>query len=202
MLPIIALTGGIGCGKSIVAQLFVGHGAGLVDADAASRKLTAANGAALPIIADAFGENFIAADGALDRAKMRDLIFGSLGAKKKLEVILHPLIRAEMDAQIALLASNASVHYVIAEIPLLFAAADYATRYRRIAVVDCAIETQVARVQARSKLLNTEVRAIIAQQTPRQVRLQLADDVVSNGDRLSSLAPQILALHEKYLKLK
>ena len=202
MLSIIAITGGIGAGKSYVAQLFAQHGVGIIDADTASRKLTSSGGVAVPIIASIFGDDFIAVEGALDRAKMRDLVFRDAGAKTKLEAILHPLIRAELDQQMAAFAQGNIAPYVIAEIPLLFAATDYTTRYQRTLVVDCAIDRQVARVQARSKLSSLEVRAIIAQQTPRQVRLQLADDVVSNEGEDSALAAQILSLHEKYLKLK
>lgn len=202
MLPVIGLTGGIGAGKSFVAQLFAHHGAGLIDADAVSRGLTAPGGAAIPTITQIFGVNFIATDGALDRAKMRDLAFVDDSAKLKLEAILHPLIRATLDRQISALSSDGVAKYIIAEIPLLFASSDYAHRYGRIAVVDCTVGQQKDRVQARSKLSQEAALSIIAQQTPRQVRLQLADDVVSNDGENPSLAPQILALHEKYLKLR
>lgn len=202
MLPVIGLTGGIGAGKSYVAQLFAQHGAGLIDADAVSRGLTTTGGAAIPLIAQTFGADFVAIDGAMDRAKMRDLAFSYGTAKLKLEAILHPLIRAALDAQLLALSSAGVAKYIIAEIPLLFAAADYGQRYSRIVVVDCTIGQQIDRVQARSKLTREAALSIIARQTPRQVRLQLADDVVSNEGETSALAPQILALHEKYLKLR
>ncbi len=198
---IIGLTGGIGAGKSTVALQFAALGAGLVDADAISRALTVASGLAIPMIARTFGVDFIGVDGALDRNKMREAVFNNAEQKLKLEAILHPLIRAEMDRQVLAVANSYPTKYVVAEIPLLFASSDYFSRYDRIAVVDCTVAQQLSRVKARSNLSAETALPIIAAQTPRQLRLQLADDVISNdGDGLATQL-QVSALHEKYLKL-
>jgi dephospho-CoA kinase len=200
---VIGLTGGIGSGKSYVAKLLADLGASVVDADAVSRRLTAVGGAAMPFIAQTLGAEFVGADGSLDRNKMRARAFSDAGLKLQLEAILHPLIREELDRQIAESVAQAGTRhkYVVAEIPLLYASRDYAQRYARIAVVDCSVAQQVSRVKARSSLTTETALAIIATQTPRSLRLQLADDVISNEGENPALMQQVLALHEKYLKL-
>ncbi len=200
---VIGLTGGIGSGKSFVAKIFAGLGASVVDADAISRGLTAVDGAAMPFIAQTFGAEFLCPDGSLDRNKMRSKVFSDAGLKAKLEAILHPLIRQELDRQIAqsITASGARYQYAVAEIPLLFASRDYAQRYARVVVIDCSVAQQVARIKARPNLSAETALSIIASQTPRSLRLQLADDVISNEGENPALKQQVLRLHEKYLKL-
>ncbi len=197
----IGLTGGIGSGKSSVAELFGTLGATVIDADAIAHVLTAPGGTAMQAIRAAFGDDFIDAGGALDRAKMRNLAFADPAAKKNLEAILHPLIRAESDR----LSATASGPYVILMIPLLVesggAKAPGRDRYRRIAVVDCPPEIQVARVMARSGLSEPQVRAIMAAQASREQRLAAADDVIDNAGLAQALRPQVERLHRQYLAL-
>ena len=198
---IIGLTGGIGSGKSTVAELFGTLGATVIDADAIAHALTAPGGSAMQAIRTAFGEDYIDPEGVLDRAKMRNLVFADPAAKKNIEAILHPLIRAESDR----LSATASGPYVILMIPLLVesrgAKPPGRDRYRRIAVVDCPAEIQVARVMARSGLSEPQVRAIMAAQASREQRLAAADDVIDNAGLAQALRPQVERLHRQYLAL-
>lgn len=192
---IVGLTGGIGSGKSTVADLFVARGAALVDTDAIAHELTAPGGAAMSALRARFGDVIVRSDGGLDRAAMRRRVFADAEAKAALEGILHPLIRAESDRRCAL----AQAPYVILAVPLLVESGTYRARCDRVLVVDCAPETQVARVMARSGLSEAEVRAIIAAQATREARLAAADDVVDNGGHAEALVPQVDALHRAYL---
>ena len=194
----VGLTGGIGSGKTTVANLFAAQGAGLVDADEISRRLTAPAQPAVAEIARKFGGQFIAADGSLDRARMRNMVFTNATARKDLEAILHPLVIQESTRQI--LASNAP--YVIIVVPLLIeSGAAYRGRMDRILVVDCAPENQISRVMERSGLSRSEVLGIIATQASRRQRLNEADDVIHNDDNLEMLSAQVNPLHLRYLGL-
>ena len=193
----VGLTGGIGSGKTTVANLFAAHGAGLVDADEISRRLTAQAQPAVAEIARKFGAQFIAADGSLDRARMRNLVFADAAARKDLEAILHPLVRQETTRQIV--ASTAP--YVIVVVPLLIESGAYRGRMDRILVVDCAPEIQISRVIERSGLSRNEVLSIIATQASRRQRLNEADDVIHNDDGLEMLSAQVTPLHLRYLGL-
>jgi dephospho-CoA kinase len=193
----VGLTGGIGSGKTTVAELFASMGAGLVDSDAISRRLTAPAQPAVAEIARNFGAQFVAMDGSLDRARMRDLVFSDSIARKKLEAVLHPLIREESQRQIR--ASTAP--YVIAVVPLLIESGAYRGMMGRILVVDCDPETQVRRVMERSGLSRREVLAIMDSQVSRQRRLSEADDVILNDDGLEALREQVVPLHLRYLEL-
>lgn len=193
---VVGLTGGIGSGKSTVADLFALHGALLVDTDQIAHQLTAPQGAAIPAIRSAFGDSAIAADGSLDRAAMRRLVFSDASAKARLEAILHPLIRAESAARCAA-ASNAP--YVLLIVPLLVESGDYRQRVDRILVVDCDEAVQISRVMARSGLAMHEVRAILAAQASRAERLAAADDLVLNNDGRETLLAQVEILHRHYL---
>ena len=193
----VGLTGGIGSGKTTVANLFAAHGAGLVDADEISRRLTAQAQPAVAEIARKFGAQFIAADGSLDRARMRNLVFADAAARKDLEAILHPLVRQESTRQIV--ASTAP--YVIVVVPLLIESGAYRGRMDRILVVDCVPEIQISRVIERSGLSRNEVLAIIATQASRRQRLNEADDVIHNDDGLEMLSAQVTPLHLRYLGL-
>lgn len=192
----VGLTGGIGSGKTTVANLFAAQGAGLVDADEISRRLTAPAQPAVAEIARKFGAQFIAADGSLDRARMRNLVFTNATARKDLEAILHPLVRQESTRQIV--ASTAP--YVIVVVPLLIESGARG-RMDRILVVDCAPEIQISRVMGRSGLSRSEVLAIIAAQASRRQRLSEADDVIHNDDGLEMLSAQVNPLHLRYLGL-
>lgn len=192
----VGLTGGIGCGKSTVADLFAKLGAGIIDTDAIAHRLTQVGGLAIPAIRAAFGNDYINADGALNREKMRGLIFMDAAAKQRLEKILHPLILEQARTQLLQLHTHP---YIIIVVPLLPESPAFQNLVQRILVVDCTQETQLARVIARSKLNETEVRAIIAQQTPRAERQKLADDVIHNDAGMDSLVAQVTALHQRYL---
>jgi dephospho-CoA kinase len=192
----IGLTGGIGSGKSTVAALFGESGAAIADSDAISHRLTGAGGAAIPALREEFGEGCIAPDGALDRAQMRRLVFADPAAKKRLEAILHPMIRAQMLAQ----ADNVGqAPYMLLVVPLLFETQGYRNIVKRALVVDCAPEDQVARTMRRSGLSEGEVRAIMAQQLGREERLKLADDIIRNDADMASLRQQVERLHQRYL---
>ena len=193
----VGLTGGIGSGKSVASDLFKALGAGVVDTDEISRALTAPAGDAIGAIRKRFGAEFIAADGALDRARMRRLAFGDAAAKEKLEAILHPLIRERMRADIA----AARQPYVIAVIPLLFETGVCLDLLQRVLVVDCEESEQLRRAAARSGLTTQEVRAIMAAQLPRAERLKRADDVLDNSGNIEALRRQVGQLHARYLAL-
>jgi dephospho-CoA kinase len=199
MVFCVGLTGGIGCGKSTVAELFAGHGAGIIDTDAISRQLTQTGGDAIEAIRQSFGDDYITADGSLDRAEMRGLIFADAGAKQRLERILHPLILEQARLQLERLQDRP---YVIIVVPLLPESPAFRQLARRILVVDCGESTQIERVARRSGMSETEVRAIIAQQTPRDQRLRIADDVILNEAGLDSLAEQVAVLHRNYSAMK
>lgn len=187
----MGLTGGIGSGKSTVAQILVGLGAVLVDTDAIARALTLAGGAAIPALAAAFGPVIIGSDGALDRERMRALAFGDPQAKGRLEAILHPLIGRQALAE----AAAAGEQPVVFDVPLLTESSHWRMRCRRILVVDCAESTQVARVMRRSGWTEDAVRRVIAQQAPRALRRSIADAVIHNdGLAIEALEDEVKAL--------
>jgi dephospho-CoA kinase len=193
---IVGLTGGIGSGKSTVAEAFVALGASLVDTDAIAHELTGPQGAAMPALRAAFGPSISAANGALDRAAMRQLVFSNPAEKSRLETILHPLIR-----QIAAeRCQTAGTPYVILAVPLLFESGNYRTRCTRIAVVDCPESVQIARVMQRNALSAEEVRRIMQTQASRTDRLGIADDVIENGGDRQALRQQVEKLHFQYLR--
>jgi dephospho-CoA kinase len=193
----VGLTGGIGSGKSTVARAFEAHGVAVIDADALAHLLTVPGGAAIPAIRAAFGAEVIDASGALDRARMRQLAFADPAARKRLEAILHPMIRAETDR----LARSARSDYVILMIPLLVESGDPRGRCDRVLVVDCPEEEQIRRVAVRSGLSRAEVEAIMATQASRADRLAAADDVVDNSGDPAAIGAQVEALHRRYLDL-
>lgn len=195
---VIGLTGGIGSGKSTVADLFAALGVLVVDTDAIAHEFTAAQGAALPEIAAAFGQNMLFADGGLDRAAMRQLVFSDPSAKIRLEAILHPLIRRESERRCR---AATGVPYVLLVVPLLVETCEYRQRVDRILVVDCAEDVQISRVMTRSGLSAQEVIAIMAAQASRAERLAAADDVVTNTGERENLGTQIALLHPHYLEL-
>ncbi|MFN0299091.1 MAG: dephospho-CoA kinase [Burkholderiales bacterium] len=194
MKLIVGLTGGIGSGKSSVGREFEAHGVAVVDADAISRALTARGGAAIDAIRAQFGDDLIDATGALDRARMRALVFSDPAAKRKLESILHPMIRTESDRLVA----GAQSPYVILMIPLLVESGAPRRRCHLIAVVDCPEEIQIERVMRRDRLTRTEVEAIMKSQASRQFRLDNADDVIDNSGAESAIVEQVERLHRKY----
>jgi dephospho-CoA kinase len=190
----VGLTGGIGSGKTAVSSRLAERGATVVDTDEISRALTAAGGAAVAALREAFGERYLSADGALDRAAMRTLAFEDPLARARLESILHPAIRAQADAALAAAAGP----YAVLVVPLLFETGGYAGRVDRTLVVDCPEPLQVERASRRSGLDPGEVLRIMRAQWPRWRRLQVADDVVWNGGELAQLDRQCAALDARY----
>ena len=196
----IGLTGGIGSGKSPVAAMLVEQGAALIDADAISRACTAAGGAALPAIAREFGPQLIAADGALDRAAMRELVFRDPDARQRLEAIVHPLVGAETERQ-ARQALAQGRRLLVFDVPLLVESIErWRQRVDRIVVVDCEPETQIARVMARNQLPRAQVEQILAAQASRAQRLAVADAVIFNGAdvTLQALRAQVRQLVDAF----
>ena len=179
---LLGLTGGIGSGKSTVAGLLAAHHqASVIDADAISRQTTSAGGSALPAIAAAFGSELIGADGALDRAAMRELVYQDAEARHRLEAIIHPLVAQETDRQAQQALANGAPILVF-DVPLLVeAGARWRARVDQVMVVDCDAQTQLARVMLRNGLPREQVEAIIAAQGSRGQRLSCADTVVFNG---------------------
>lgn len=196
MAYVVGLTGGIGSGKSAAADEFARLGATVVDTDAIAHELTQAGGAAVPQVRRLFGDEYVEAGGAMDRARMRALAFRDAAARKRLEALLHPMIRAESARRIAAAAGP----YVLHVVPLLIESADYRQRVARVLVVDCAPEAQIARVRQRSGLAKDEVARIIGAQIKREDRLAAADDVIDNSGTLDALHKQVRELHASYLQ--
>ncbi len=194
----LGLTGGIGSGKSTVARRLATLGALVVDTDALAHSLTAPGGAALPAIAAAFGADMIGADGAMDRARMRALVFAQPAERLRLEAILHPMIGV-LTARAAALAEPGQP--VVFDVPLLAESATWRTRVDRVLVVDCTPATQVARVIQRSQWSAEAVERAIAQQAPRERRRAIADAVIFNdGITLEALEAAVEALWRAWCK--
>ena len=184
----LGLTGGIGSGKSTVAALLVEFGATLIDADAISRASTAAGGSAIEAVRAAFGGEFITADQAMDRDRMRARIFADPTARAQLEAIIHPIVRAEIDQQLAALPRGVAV----LDLPLLAESSAWRERCDLIWVVDCAPETQIRRVMQRNGWPRSQVEAVLAAQASREQRLAIADCVIDNeGVTLAELGAQV-----------
>jgi dephospho-CoA kinase len=179
----LGLTGGIGSGKSAVAAMLVNLGATVIDADAISRSVTAPHGLAIAAIAENFGADFIDGAGALDRDRMRALVFADASARQRLEAIIHPLVTEETNRQ-ASAAVQSGACCLVFDVPLLVESRRWRTQVDEVLVVDCLEATQVARVAARNALSGAQVTAVMAQQASRQQRLKAADVVIFN-DRIS-----------------
>ena len=197
MTFVVGLTGGIGCGKSSTSQFFSDLGIDVIDTDVIARQLTQPNGSAISLIQNTFGSSVITADGALDRNKMRDLVFANSELRHKLEQILHPLILKAVIRRI----KQSQAPYVIVVIPLLFETNDYNHLIQHILVIDCDEQQQLLRTMERSNLSEQKVRSIMATQVTRETRIQKADDVILNNQDIEYLKAQILLLHHKYLAL-
>lgn len=196
---IVGLTGGIGSGKSTVADFFSTLGAAVIDTDAIAHALTVRDGRAIAAIRTCMGAHFIADDGALDRVVTRDRAFEDPIVKRQLETILHPLIHEEVEFR---LRAN-QVHkapYALLVVPLLFETLSYRKRTQKTLLIDCPITTQLERVKRRSGLSADLIARIVGAQLPRSIRLQLADDVIWNGDIAEKLCTQIEPLHLLYLQ--
>lgn len=190
----IGLTGGIGSGKSTLAHLLVARGVALIDADAVSRQLTAAGGAAMPDIKREFGPAFIAADGSLARDRMRELVFAQPEERLRLQALLHPRILSALLEQESLLI-NQGKPLVLLDIPLLVESAHWRQKLDRVLVVDCSTDTQIRRVMQRSGMTAEQVQGIMATQAHRAQRLSAADWVIDNdSDDIGKLMRQAQAI--------
>ncbi len=190
----LGLTGGIGSGKSTVAQLLVAHGAALIDADAIARKLTLAGGLAISALLSTFGADSLTADGAMDREKMRLRVYNDPTAKQRLEAIIHPLVSLETEKQ-AVQASAQGAPCIVFDVPLLVESNTWRQRVQRVLVVDCTPEVQIQRVMARNQLPRSVVEKIMTSQAHRERRLGAADLVIFNADlSLGQLADEVKQL--------
>ena len=194
---VIGLTGGIGSGKTEVARAFAALGADVADADEAARAVSARGSPGFADVVAAFGPESVGADGELDRAWLRRRVFADADARARLESILHPLIHAFLDQALAAWRGP----YGLLSVPLLLERGGLLPRVARVLVVDCPEEEQVRRVASRSGLAPAEVRAVMATQMPRAVRLARADDVIDNGGAMGGIAPQVAQLDARYREL-
>lgn len=193
---VVGLTGGIGSGKSTIADFFTNLGITVIDADAIARALVEPGQAALQELAASFGEQCINADGRLDRAWLRDRVFADETRRHRLEAILHPRIRMEINRLIM----AADTPYCVVVIPLLLET-QQGDLVDRVLVVDSTEDRQLARASARDGSRREQVQAIMAAQASRAQRLAIADDVITNDGTLDELREQVRSLHEKYLAL-
>jgi dephospho-CoA kinase len=190
----VGLTGGIACGKTTVANLFVALGVPLVDTDVLAREVVAPGSTLLPKIAEHFGAGVIAADGALDRRALRERVFADPAERRWLEALTHPAIRTLTDERSA----AARGPYVLVAIPLLVET-DGAARFSRVLVVDCEPELQIARLMARDGITRAAAETMLAAQASREARLGIADDVIRNDGDLAGVRDQVEKLHRAYL---
>ena len=190
----LGLTGGIGSGKSTVAALLANLGAKVLDADAISRTVTAPGGLAMEPVRQGFGQEFIASDGAMDRGRMRALVYEDPDARRRLEAIIHPLVQQEI-WRLASESEAAGVPCLVFDVPLLVESAFWRQRVDKVLVIDCSAETQISRVQTRSGLSRPAIEAIIAAQASRSERLAIADAVILNdGITFEALDARVRAL--------
>lgn len=190
----LGLTGGIGSGKSTVANMLAACGAVVLDADQMARSVTGPGGAAIAAIAQTFGPHYVDATGALDRARMRELAFSQPASRKQLEAIVHPLV-AQLTAANAQAAAAAGERLVVFDIPLLVESGHWTAQLDAIAVVDCRVQTQTERVLARNALAPEVIESIIASQASRSTRRAAADIVLYNdGLSLHALDAQVRTL--------
>jgi dephospho-CoA kinase len=198
---LVGLTGGIGSGKSAIAERLASYGASIVDSDLIAHQITSTGGLAIEPIAERFGSEFIQTDGALDRKKMRVLVFEDLQSRKALEAITHPLIRAKAIEQ-ARLAIERQALYIVFVVPLLLESSEWFQFIDHVVVADCSEAIQIQRVMERNGLTRQEVESILQAQATRAERLAQADTVIENMGSLEDLAEQVRLLHQKILQIR
>lgn len=196
-MKVVALTGGIGSGKSAACKVFEQLDVPVVDVDAISHALTAVDGGAIPQIRNTFGDAYLTAAGALNRQLMRELVFDNANAREQLNAILHPAIYQDA---IAALDQHADVDYQVLAIPLLDADSQYLKHIDHVLVIDCEESTQIARVMTRNGLSETAVKKIMAAQISRAERLALADTVIENNHEITDFEQSIANFHQNYVK--
>jgi len=197
MSLVIGLTGGIGSGKSAVADAFAALGAEVTDTDRLAHALTMPGQPGHAALREAFGPDYFQPDGALDRGKLRERVFGDAAARARLEAILHPLIRAAAAGEVGQWRGA----YGLLVVPLLLERGGHSGLVRRVLVVDCPEDVQLDRVMARSGLTAAAVRAIMATQLARAERLARADDVLDNSGPREAIAAQVAQLDRRYRAL-
>ena len=197
----IGLTGGIGSGKTRVADMFAARGAAIIDTDLLAHEITAPGGQAIPALVEAFGAQCLRPDGAMDRDAMRAVVFADPAAKARLEGITHPLIRELTAARARAIAETGEHPYLIYVVPLLVESGAWVERVGRVLVVDCTEDTQIARVMARNGFSRQQVLAIMAKQATRAQRLAVANDVVDNDGPVDALTAQVDRLDQTYRAL-
>ena len=198
---LVGLTGGIGSGKSAIAERLASYGASIVDSDLIAHQITSTGGLAIEPIAERFGSEFIQTDGALDRKKMRVLVFEDLQSRKALEAITHPLIRTKAIEQ-ARLAIERQALYIVFVVPLLLESSEWFQFIDHVVVADCSEAIQIQRVMERNGLTRQEVESILQAQATRAERLAQADTVIENMGSLEDLAEQVRLLHQKILQIR
>jgi dephospho-CoA kinase len=192
----IGLTGGIGSGKSTVCRLFAEIGVPIVDADLIARQLVEPGQPALSLIVTSFGSQMLNQDGSLNRVRLRDAVFADAAKKRELDGIMHPLVYAQIAAEVNALTAD----YCVIAVPLLLESKNpYAVD--RVLLIDCPVDVQIARVIARDKLTRQQVQAIIDSQMSRPERLSKAHDVIENVAGPEQLAEQVKRLHNSYILL-
>ena len=194
---IVALTGGIGCGKSEATRIFASLGVPIVDLDVIAHALTATNQPLVSTIATTFGQEYLTEEGALNRTKLRQYVFNHPQARDQLNAILHPAIYQEALHQFS---KHQHAPYLILAIPLLDQDSPYMAEIDRILVIDCDESTQINRVKQRSNLSTIEIKQIINAQPSRQARQDIADDLITNDKNIENLRQKVLDLHQKYIK--
>ncbi len=194
---LIGLTGGIGSGKTTVSNLFGELGIEIIDTDVISQNITAVGGSAIPLILETFGPQFIASNGSMDRKLMRAKVFDSAEDRKKLENILHPLIREEVKLQL----QNLNGSYALLSVPLMNKESFWIRLCDRILLMDCPKEEQIRRVELRSGLMEAEIQKIIDSQSTTMEKLSFADDVIFNYGCPEKLKEVVHRLHQNYIIL-
>ena len=192
----VALTGGIASGKTVVANIFATHGVPVIDTDVIAREVAEPGQPALAAVVEAFGTGVLAADGRLDRPRLRERIFGDAEARRRLEAILHPAIRAEMERQ----SRAAGGPYQVLVIPLLVEGGRR-DHIDRVLVVDVPEATQIERLMRRDGVSRDQAEAALRAQASRDARLAFADDVIENTGDVAALETRVAKLHGEYLRL-
>ena len=191
----VGLTGGVGCGKSTVSDLFKQYATPIIDADEIAHALVMPGQKALKQISACFGQSYITTDGSLNRASLRETIFNDAEKKHQLESIIHPLVYAEIKHQISLLTGP----YCIISIPLLIET-KMQSLVDHILVIDCPMEMQINRVKLRDRLNDSQITAMINSQVSRAERLTHADSIIDNTQDIIFLGKQVNNLHKQFLK--
>jgi len=197
---IVALTGGIGSGKSEAARQFAQLGVPVVDTDAIAHELTATGSSVLSEIEHMFGTHVLNEDGSLNRSRLRTHVLNNPAERIRLEALLHPAIYERAIQHLKNNESKLQPQYQILVIPLLFESNRYRSVINKILVIDCNEDTQISRAMARSKLSKEEVKALMAAQTSRKIRLNGADEVIENNNSIAELNEKVNKLHNKLIK--